>query len=211
MKLFTPWNIQVSLICAKFHHNYFLHWIIFNTYNANRNSNFFVNMNLTTSTFQFFSDNTINVTLTHYIPKRKTWLIFSESSLFSIIYLMWECSINHSESIHTLKSVTMELNLWQISLKLTATLQNYEPKDTDRWPFVQPVLSKLACMSSKRSAAMSTLLDFMLKPAGPWMDPYFHLLIHSIVFSLYSIVGGAAGSPRPFPVSWSYTNIPIWG
>ena len=28
-----------------------------------------------------------------------------------------------------------------------------------------------------------TLRDLMLKDAGPWMDPYFHLLIHCILFA----------------------------
>ena len=28
-----------------------------------------------------------------------------------------------------------------------------------------------------------TLRDLMLKAAGPWMDPYFHLLIHCILFA----------------------------
>ena len=29
------------------------------------------------------------------------------------------------------------------------------------------------------------LRDLMLKPAGPWMDPYFHLSIHCILIELY--------------------------
>ena len=69
----------------------------------------FGNMNLTTSTFQFFSDNIVNETLTHYISESKPWQIFSRSGLFSVVGLMWEYSINYNESIHILKS-TIELN-----------------------------------------------------------------------------------------------------
>ena len=36
-----------------------------------------------------------------------------------------------------------------------------------------------------RFLAQLSLRDLMLKPAGAWMDPYFHLLIHCILIVLY--------------------------
>ena len=37
----------------------------------------------------------------------------------------------------------------------------------------------------KRRKKVSSLRDLMLKPAGPWMDPYFHLSIHCILIVFY--------------------------
>ena len=51
---------------------------------------------------------------------------------------------------------------------------------------------------------LSALRDFMLKHAGPLMDPYFHLLIHCILIVLYyghmkDITGTTALQPfHPF-------------
>ena len=47
---------------------------------------------------------------------------------------------------------------------------------------------------------ISALPDLMLKPAGPWVDPYF--TSQSIVFSLYSIVGVGVTGP-PLSTNWS--------
>ena len=74
---------------------------------------------------------------------------FCESSLFSIVDMIWEYSINQHETIHTLKSTSV-LNLCQISLKLTARLQNHEQINTDCQPPVLPVLSVCSHGSNKQ-------------------------------------------------------------
>ena len=38
---------------------------------------------------------------------------------------------------------------------------------------------------SFRLEILQPLRDLMLKPAGPWMDPYFHLSIHCILIVFY--------------------------
>ena len=118
-------------------------------------------MDLTISILKSLSDIFINLTLTHYIKESKIWHIFNEARSSLILDLMWEYWINHSETIHTLKS-TSELNLWQISLKLTASLQNRMPKYTDVWPFL---LTVFVDTSNRRSAAV---VSFNKIPIWRW-------------------------------------------
>ena len=53
------------------------------------------------------------------------------------------------------------------------------------------IIKKFACNVIFEKNAMVvlprwvSLRDFMLKPAGPWMDPYFHLLINCILIVFY--------------------------
>ena len=46
-----------------------------------------------------------------------------------------------------------------------------------------------------RMNTVNTLRDLMLKPAGPWMDPYFHLSIYCILIVFYCGVG-VTGPPQ---------------
>ena len=50
---------------------------------------------------------------------------------------------------------------------------------------------------------LGSLRDLMLKPAGPWLDPYFHLLIHCILLRSGGDRTAAKyfGSSGPFPAS----------
>ena len=87
----------------------------------------FENMNFIFITFQFFCGNIINVTYTHYTLQSPNMTY----SVNQVYFNRWSnVGINHNQRIATLKSAT-ELNLWQISFKLTRSLQNHDSKDTD--------------------------------------------------------------------------------
>ena len=60
------------------------------------------------------------------------------------------------------------------------------------WPPSEPITFSVltvcwfwCILLSATGQIRSSLRDLMLKPAGPWMDPYFHLSIHCILIVFY--------------------------
>ena len=97
--------------------------------------------------------------------------------------------LNPSSSFRDMRSAKSGPNLWQIwqvfgswtspygaNGQMAMTVHNNRPRQFHRTSNGENPSSGYRDMGSA-----SPLRDLMLKPAGHWMDPYFHLLIHYIL------------------------------
>ena len=107
---------------------------------------------------------------------------------------------------------------FQVGVVRLAVLLHYLSQSTAR-DFMPPCEILCGCSWPRHGLWRDavSLRDLMLKPAGPWMDPYFHLSIHCILIVFYcgdrsdrtaaKSGFGAVGSFRPFPASCLATSI----